>query len=69
MLYRGSPVGVVVRRPSGEQQVVRTGAGLVTISGEPGEIVLHAFGRDAARVEVEGQEEDVAAFATAPRKA
>ena len=47
MLYRRSPVGVVLRRPSGEQQVVKTGPGLVVVVGEPGEIVLHAFGRDA----------------------
>ena len=41
LLYRRSPVGVVVRRPSGEQAVIRTGPGLVTVEGEPGEILLH----------------------------
>ena len=66
-LYRRSPVGVVVRRPTGEQAVVKTGAGLVTIEGEPGEILLHAFGREVARVDVHGEPQDVAAFEAAPR--
>lgn len=67
LLYRSSPVGVVVRRPTGEQQVVKAGAGLVTIVGEPGELVLHAFGRDAARVSLEGAPGDVTKLATASR--
>lgn len=68
MLYRRSPVGVVLRRPSGEQHVVRTGPGLVILVGEPGELLLQAFGRDAVRVEVEGSPADVAAFAAADRR-
>lgn len=67
VLHRASPVGIVLRRPSGEQHVLRTGSGLVTIVGEPGELVLHAFGRDAARVELEGSPADVAALAGASR--
>jgi uncharacterized protein (TIGR03085 family) len=67
MLFRSSPVGVVLRRPSGEQQVVRTGPGLVAVVGEPGEIVLHASGRDAARIELEGQQPDIAAMTAAAR--
>ncbi len=66
-LYRRSPVGLVVRRPTGEQAVVRTGRGLVTVEGEPGEILLHAFGRRAVRVEVHGAPADVAAFEAVPR--
>jgi uncharacterized protein (TIGR03085 family) len=66
-LYRHSPVGIVLRRPSGDQHVVRTGAGLVTIVGEPAELVLHAFGRDAARVELEGDPAAVEAVAAAAR--
>jgi uncharacterized protein (TIGR03085 family) len=68
-LYRRSPVGIVVRRPAGEQAVVKTGTGLVTIDGEPGEILLHAFGREAARVDLRGEPADVAAFEAAPRGA
>ncbi len=69
MIYRGSPVGLVLRRPSGEQLVVKTGPGLVTIVGEPGELVLHAFGRDAARVELEGDPVDVTTYSGVARKA
>ena len=67
LLYRRSPVGLVLRRPTGEQAVIKTGSGLVTIEGEPGEILLHAFGRDAARVELRGQPADVAALENAAR--
>lgn len=67
LLHRGSPVGVVVRRPSGEQHVLRTGSGVVTIVGEPGELVLHAFGRDEVRIELEGSPADVAALAGSSR--
>lgn len=67
LLYRGSPVGIVVRRPSGRSHVLRTGPGVVTIVGEPGELVLHAFGRDAVRIELQGEPADVAALATTSR--
>ena len=67
LLYRRSPVGVAVRRPSGEQAVIKTGRGLVTIEGEPGEILLHGSGRDAARVELHGDPTDVAALNASPR--
>jgi uncharacterized protein (TIGR03085 family) len=67
LLYRRSPVGVVLRRPDGAQQVVLTGRGAVTVVGEAGELLLHAFGRDAVHVEIEGEPADVAAFAGAPR--
>lgn len=67
LLHRASPVGIAVRRGSGQQHVLRTGPGLVTIVGEPGELVLHAFGRDAARVELEGAPADVTALAGASR--
>jgi hypothetical protein len=67
LLYRRSPVGVVARRPSGEQAVIKTGKGLVTIEGEPGEIVLHGFGRDAVRVDLRGEPADVAALEASSR--
>jgi uncharacterized protein (TIGR03085 family) len=67
LLYRRSPVGVVARRPSGEQAVIKTGKGLVTIEGEPGEIVLHGFGRDAVRVDLRGEPADVAALGASSR--
>lgn len=67
LLYRRSPVGVALQRPGGAQRVVSTGTGLVTITGEPGELLLHAFGRTAVQVEVDGHATDVEAVAAAPR--
>jgi uncharacterized protein (TIGR03085 family) len=57
-LFKGVAPGVVLRRPSGEQHVVTTGSGVVTLVGEPGELVMFGFGRDAVRVELDGTEED-----------
>lgn len=68
VLYRSSPVGVVARRSPADQKVLRTaGSRSVVLVGEPGELVLHAFGRDAVRVEVEGDAAEVAAFTAASR--
>jgi uncharacterized protein (TIGR03085 family) len=67
LLLRRVPVGVVFRRPEGAAHVVKTGPGLVTLVGDPGEIVLHLFGRDAARVEVEGIVTDVEAYESVGR--
>jgi len=67
IMYRHSPVGLAVRRPGGEEAVIRTGRGLVTVEGEPGEILLHAAGRRAANVELHGPADDVAALEAAPR--
>jgi uncharacterized protein (TIGR03085 family) len=67
MLLRRSPVGVVLARPSGERHVVKTGPGAVTVVGEPGELVLFAFGRDAVRVELQGEPGDIEALRGAPR--
>jgi uncharacterized protein (TIGR03085 family) len=67
MLFRGAAPGVVLRRPSGEQYVVTTGSGVVTLVGEPGELVLYGFGREAVRVEFEGAPADVAALKTSKR--
>ncbi|MFP5071011.1 TIGR03085 family metal-binding protein [Pseudonocardia nantongensis] len=66
LLFRRSPVGVVLQRPEGAQQVVATGQGLVTVTGDPAELVLHAFGRDTARVEVTGLPADVEAYRAVP---
>lgn len=68
MLYRRSPVGVVLRRPAGEQYVIKTGPGLVVVVGEPAELLLHAFGRSAVRVELAGDPADVAALEGVARR-
>ena len=60
LCYRNCPVGVVLRRPDGVQSRVRRGARVVTVIGEPEELVLHAYGRDQAVVDFEGDHADVA---------
>lgn len=66
LLYRRSPVGVVLRRPDGAQVVARDGEPRVVLCGAPGELVLHAFGRTAqASVTVEGDEVVLRRFAGA----
>lgn len=67
LLYRRSPVGVAVAVPGREPRVLRPGPGLVTISGEPGELLLHGYGRSAVRVTVQGAQADVEAMSAAPR--
>ncbi|MDX2643162.1 TIGR03085 family metal-binding protein [Streptomyces sp. NBC_00510] len=60
LLGRKAPVGVVLRRPDGQTAVAHRGAPVVTVTGEPGELLLFAFGRqDSARVETEGDKDAV----------
>jgi uncharacterized protein (TIGR03085 family) len=70
VLYRHSPVGVLLRHPTRERHAeiaVRPGKDPVVVTGAPSELVLHAFGRDMGRVELEGSAADLAALAQAPR--
>lgn len=61
MLGRRSPVGLVLRRPNGQTVVAHKGSPVVTVTGEPSELAVFAFGRQqAAKVETEGDEEAVA---------
>lgn len=60
LCYRKSPVGVVLRRPDGVEHTARRGPGTVTVIGPPEELVLHAYGRDQAVVELEGGHAEVA---------
>lgn len=61
MLGRKAPVGLVLRRPDGQTAVAHKGTPVVTVTGEPGELLLFAFGRqDQARVELEGEQEAIA---------
>lgn len=63
LLYRRSPTGVVVRVPGVGRAVMRRpprGRGTVVLTGQPVELLLHAFGRtEHARVEVSGAPSDV----------
>ncbi|MFE4453940.1 TIGR03085 family metal-binding protein [Streptomyces sp. NPDC056796] len=66
MLGRRSPVGVVLRRPDGRTAVAHKGTPVVTVTGEPGELLLFAAGRqDAARVELDGDKDALARLHTA----
>jgi len=67
VLYRRSPVGVLLRRPDGAEHGVRSGPRQVVVIGPPGEIVLHAYGRDEVRVDVQGEPAAVQAFQRSPR--
>lgn len=62
ILYRNSPVGVVLRLPDGSERTARRGERSVTVVGCPEELTLHAFGRDQAIVEIEGDQVAVAAL-------
>jgi uncharacterized protein (TIGR03085 family) len=61
VLGRRSPAGLVLRRPDGQTAVAHKGSPVVTVTGEPGELTLFAFGRQAAaKVDVEGDPDAVA---------
>ncbi|MFD1831959.1 TIGR03085 family metal-binding protein [Streptomyces desertarenae] len=58
---RRCPVGLVLRRPNGQVVVARKGTPVVTVEGEPAELLVFVSGRQAAaRVELEGDEKAVA---------
>jgi uncharacterized protein (TIGR03085 family) len=60
MAYRRSPVGVVLRRPDGTEVTVKRGPTTVTVIGEPGELLLHTFGRTEVQVTYEGDQHAIA---------
>jgi uncharacterized protein (TIGR03085 family) len=60
MTLRRSPVGLVLRRPDGEEAVAKRGPNTVILAGEPGELLLFAFGRDAVHVDFEGEQTSIA---------
>ena len=60
LTLRRSPVGIVLRRPDGTETVARRGPNTVILSGEPGDLLLFAFGRDAVHVEFEGEQTAIA---------
>lgn len=58
LMGRKAPVGLVLRRPDGQTAVAHRGTPVVTVTGEPGELLMFAFGlQDAAKVEVEGDKD------------
>ncbi|MFJ6214005.1 TIGR03085 family metal-binding protein [Streptomyces sp. NPDC092296] len=63
-----SPVGLVLRRPDGQTVVARKGTPVVTVTGEPGELLLFAYGRSSrTAVTVEGDPDAVRLLSTALR--
>ncbi len=65
--YRHSPVGVVLQREDGTSITAKSGPHAVTLVGPPGELVLHASGRDAVRLEPLGAAADVDAVLSLDR--
>lgn len=61
LLGRRSPVGLVLRRPNGQTTVAHKGTPVVTVTGEPSELLLFATGRQqAASVDLDGDKDAVA---------
>lgn len=61
--YRRSGTGVVLVVPGGPRAVVRRGPAAVSLTGQPQELLLHAFGRrPVAQVAVDGSPDAVARF-------
>lgn len=58
---RGAPTGLVLRRPDGQTAVAHKGTPVVTVTGEPSELLMFAFGRQqTADVELDGDKDAVA---------
>jgi uncharacterized protein (TIGR03085 family) len=66
LMFRRSPVGVTLADLDGRTAVVLDRAPMVTVRGEPAELVLFAFGRgDHALVDLEGAADAVAGLRSA----
>lgn len=62
MAYRKAPVGVVLATPAGERVTAHKADGAeVVLTGEPSELLFHAFGRNEVRLDATGAEADVRA--------
>ncbi|HZF89519.1 TIGR03085 family metal-binding protein [Streptomyces sp.] len=52
---RSAPTGLVLRRPDGQTAVARRGTPVVTVTGEPSELLLFLYGRqNVAKVDLDG---------------
>ncbi|MFJ9243232.1 TIGR03085 family metal-binding protein [Streptomyces sp. NPDC101776] len=61
LMGRSAPTGLVLRRPDGQTAVAHKGAPVVTVTGEPSELLLFAHGRQSvAKVELDGDENAIA---------
>ncbi|WRZ93464.1 TIGR03085 family metal-binding protein [Streptomyces sp. NBC_01007] len=60
LMGRGAPTGVVLRRPNGQTTVLNKGTPVVTVTGEPSELLLFGFGRQSvADVELDGDKDAI----------
>ncbi|CAM5373091.1 TIGR03085 family metal-binding protein [Streptomyces aurantiogriseus] len=60
LMGRGTPTGLVLRRPDGRTAVANRGTPVVTATGEPSELLLFLYGRQsAARVDLAGDEDAI----------
>ncbi|MFF4584545.1 TIGR03085 family metal-binding protein [Streptomyces sp. NPDC001388] len=60
LMGRGSPTGLVLRRADGRTVVAQRGTPVVTVTGEPSELLLFLYGRQsAAKVELDGDKEAI----------
>ncbi|GEC04077.1 TIGR03085 family protein [Streptomyces spinoverrucosus] len=61
LMGRGTPTGLVLRRPDGQTAVAHRGTPVVTVTGEPSELLLFLYGRQsAAKVDVDGDADAIA---------
>ncbi|MFF5517425.1 TIGR03085 family metal-binding protein [Streptomyces coeruleorubidus] len=61
LMGRSVPTGLVLRRPDGQTAVAQRGTPVVTVTGEPSELVLFSYGRqNAAKVDLDGDENAIA---------
>ncbi|MEU5895555.1 MULTISPECIES: TIGR03085 family metal-binding protein [Streptomyces] len=61
LVGRKAPVGLVLRRPDGQTAVAHRGTPVVTVTGEPSELLMYAYGRqDVADVELDGDKQAIA---------
>lgn len=60
LMGRGTPTGLVLRRPDGQTAVAQRGAPVVTATGEPSELLLFLYGRkNDADVELAGDKDAI----------
>ncbi|MET7885265.1 TIGR03085 family metal-binding protein [Streptomyces avermitilis] len=61
LVGRGAPTGLVLRRPDGQTVVAHKGTPVVTVTGEPSELLIFVCGRqNVADVELDGEKDAIA---------
>ncbi|GAA2263378.1 TIGR03085 family protein [Streptomyces ruber] len=61
LMGRSAPTGLVLRRPDGRTVVAHKGTPVVTVTGEPSELLLFLYGRQqAADVALDGDKDAIA---------